>query len=329
MKELYAELDAKGIRFKPPVYLSDEWGVPEGVPIIGVPFYLAKEELSRLEKQLTDDLEDDQRISKYMRHEAGHALNYAYELFRSSEWTDLFGSFSRPYFDDYCPSPHSRQFVRHLPGWYAQMHPEEDFAETFAVWLTPDSDWRERYAGTGALPKLEYVERVMAEFGPKDPIVPPEGLPETDEDAEEEPEEPEEDEDEEDEDELDVVLADFYARRSSREPAERIGAFLDGDLRNCFAAGDGTPVTELLSRFRAGIATAISDMTGARYEIVRSLLLFVEERCDALGLRTDPENLPLQMAHMTALVTSLSFNYVRTGDFLGNPGNEVRGEKRL
>ena len=26
----------------------------------------------------------------------------------------------------------------HLDPWYAQSHPDEDFAETFAVWLTPE-----------------------------------------------------------------------------------------------------------------------------------------------------------------------------------------------
>jgi putative zinc-binding metallo-peptidase len=306
VKALYAELEAKGIRFHPPAYLSDEWGCPEGVPIIGVPFYLAKPELAELEQELTEDLEDERRIAMYLRHEAGHAFNYAYQLYRSGEWTELFGPFSRPYFDDYDPAPHSRQFVRHLPGWYAQMHPEEDFAETFAVWLTPDASWRERYAGTGALPKLEYVDRVAREWGPKDPAVPPRPP---------------------DQDDLDVVLEDYYARRSSAKPIDRIGAFLDGDLRTYFREGEGPPAADLLKKHRGGISHVVSDLTGARYEVVRSLLVYLTQRVEALGLVTDPTTLALHVARITALVTSLCFNYVRTGDFLGIPANQDgRGE---
>jgi len=307
VKALHAELDAAGLAFHPPVYLSDEWGCPEGVPIIGVPFYLARPELAELEQELTEDLEDEGRIAMYLRHEAGHALNYAYQLYRSAEWTDLFGSFSRPYFDDYNAAPHSRQFVRHLPGWYAQMHPEEDFAETFAVWLTPDSRWRERYAGTGALPKLEYVERVARELGAKPPVVAPRP-PATDE--------------------LDVVLADYYARRSSAKPVDRIDAFVDGDLRTFFREGEGPPAADLLRKHRAAIAHVVSDMTGARYEVVRNLLVSLTHRVEALRLASDPASLPVQIAQVTALVTSLAFNYTRTGDFLGIPAaQEGRGEK--
>ena len=101
----------------------------------------------------------------YLRHEAGHAFNYAYELYKTPEWRDLFGPFRRPYRDDYRPVPFSRRFVRHIAGWYAQKHPDEDFAETFAVWLTPRSQWRrKRYKGWGAMAKLRYVDRMARKF---------------------------------------------------------------------------------------------------------------------------------------------------------------------
>ena len=140
-------------------YLTDEWGCPSGEPVIGIPFYLADPKLARLEKEM-NDLEDEREIMMYLRHEAGHAFNYAYELYRTPEWRDLFGPFRRPYRDDYRPVPFSRRFVRHIAGWYAQKHPDEDFAETFAVWLTPRSRWRKRYKGWGALAKLRYVDRM-------------------------------------------------------------------------------------------------------------------------------------------------------------------------
>ena len=47
----------------------------------------------------------------------------------------------------YTPDPNSRAYVQHLDYWYAQSHPFEDYAETFAVWLRPSSRWKRRYEG--------------------------------------------------------------------------------------------------------------------------------------------------------------------------------------
>src|SRR4051812_1848732 len=174
VQQLYAELEGRGLsRFRPGVYLSDEWACPDREPVIGVPFYLADPKLQALERAV-NDLEDEREILMYLRHEAGHAFNYAYMLYESKEWLDLFGPFDRPYLDDYTPVPFSRKYVRHIAGWYAQKHPDEDFAETFAVWLTPDSDWRRRYAGWPALKKLQYVERIARELA----TLPPRKAPE-------------------------------------------------------------------------------------------------------------------------------------------------------
>src|SRR4051794_34251230 len=149
--ELYRELDHHGFAFKPPIYLTDEWGCPEGVPIIGVPFYLVKPELSQIEKEVAENLETPEESMMYFRHEAGHAFNYAYKLYEEEEWHQTFGPYSRPYLEEFRPNPFSRDYVRHIAGWYAQKHPDEDFAETFAVWLEPDSNWSAEYEGTGAL----------------------------------------------------------------------------------------------------------------------------------------------------------------------------------
>ena len=169
VEQLYRELDAKGLtKFRPACYLTDEWGCPSGEPVIGIPFYLAHAALAELEKQ-THDLEDAREIMMYLRHEAGHAFTYAYRLHNSPEWKQMFGPFRRPYRDNYRPAPFSRDYVRHLPGWYAQKHPDEDFAETFAVWLTPRSNWRKRYRGWPALEKLRYLDRLARKVGRSDP----------------------------------------------------------------------------------------------------------------------------------------------------------------
>src|SRR5438128_10415011 len=139
VQQLYGELAAKGLAlFRPAVYLSDEWACPDREPIIGVPFYLADPKIAELERVL-NDLEDEREILMYLRHEAGHAFNYAYLLYETKEWLDLFGPF------------------------------DEDFAETFAVWLTPGSDWKRRYAGWPALRKLQYVDRIARELAKTPP----------------------------------------------------------------------------------------------------------------------------------------------------------------
>ena len=165
-------LSDRGLVFRPPIYLSDEWGCPDGIARIGVPFYLADERLCRIEEELTGEVEDETESMRYLRHEAGHAFNYAYRLYDRADWHTTFGSFAEPYRDNYFPDPFSTSYVRHVLGWYAQKHPDEDFAETFAVWLTPHMDWRAAYEGWGALEKLEYVDRVMGEVGSSVPDIP-------------------------------------------------------------------------------------------------------------------------------------------------------------
>jgi hypothetical protein len=131
INELYQELESAGVSFKPKTYLADEWGCPHGVPVIGIPFYLADPGLCKLEGELTGiEAENEGEVMMCLRHEAGYAFNYAYRLFMKPEWRRQFGMFSQPYKEDYKPTPFSTKFVRHIPGWYAQKHPDEDFANS-------------------------------------------------------------------------------------------------------------------------------------------------------------------------------------------------------
>ena len=177
--QLYRELDARGLSFRPPVYLSDQWGCPDGTPLIGVPFYLADPRLERIEDDFAEGIESDAESMRFMRHEAGHAFNYAYRLYDREDWRQTFGPYSRPYRARYKADPFSHDYVRHILGWYAQKHPDEDFAESFAVWLTPDLDWKKAYDGWPALAKLEYVDRVMHEVAKESPEVPAPTAPRT------------------------------------------------------------------------------------------------------------------------------------------------------
>jgi hypothetical protein len=163
VERLYEELRLKGIRFRPHIWLSEEWFSPDGTPGIAIPFYLAHPRLERLERRFMHEVEggNDKWLMRILRHETGHAIDTAFALRRRKAWRQTFGHASRRYPSRYSPRPGSRRFVLHLGHWYAQSHPTEDFAETFAVWLPPRSRWRSQYAGWPALAKLAYVDATM------------------------------------------------------------------------------------------------------------------------------------------------------------------------
>ena len=173
VRRLYRELDKREIGFRPHVWLSEEWFSPDGVPGIAVPFYLAHPRLERLERRMMRNVEGGSAESamRILRHEAGHAIDTAYRLRRRKRWREVFGPASLPYPDSYRARPGSRRYVQHLGEWYAQAHPCEDFAETFAVWLKPNSSWRRTYAQWPAFHKLEVVDEMLDEVrGTRAPV---------------------------------------------------------------------------------------------------------------------------------------------------------------
>lgn len=173
LEKLYRELDERGIPFHPHCWLSDCWFSPDGVTGFAIPFYLAHPRLVRLEKTRMLEVEGGTQSEclKLMRHETAHALANAYRLSLKQGWRRRFGRGSRTYPESYLPRPHSRNYVIHLEGWYAQSHPHEDWAETFAVWLDPGSDWRERYRQWPAIRKLNYVDTLMHDISGHRPPV--------------------------------------------------------------------------------------------------------------------------------------------------------------
>jgi hypothetical protein len=170
---LFGALAQRDLRFRPHVWLSDEWFSPNGIPGFAIPFYLAHPRLMRLERDQMGSVEGSSaaECARILRHEAGHAIQHAYQLQRRRPWQRLFGRSSARYPRSYRPNPASRNHVQHLRMWYAQSHPDEDFAETFAVWLRPRSDWRTRYAGWPALRKLTYVDELMRELASAEPRI--------------------------------------------------------------------------------------------------------------------------------------------------------------
>jgi len=300
VKMLYGELERKGLKhFRPPCYLTDEWGCPSGEPIIGIPFYLADAKLARLEKAI-DALEDQREIRMYLRHEAGHAFNYAYKLYETSEWRDLFGPFNRPYRERYRPVPFDRNFVRHIEGWYAQKHPDEDFAETFAVWLTPRSRWRVRYRGWPAMRKLRYVDHAARALGGSEPPI---RLASTDITVEE----------------MDMTVEEFF--RANQPEATPVEVALENDLPDFFVRkGRRTrgirPAWEMVRDHRTDLVNKIEYWTGIRRSVLRALIESIEKAAERLQLYVVTKSEPTTLVELTAYGTTLSMNYLTLGSFV-------------
>jgi hypothetical protein len=171
--QLRSELADRRLDFPLHFYLGDEWYTADGATSISIPFYLAHARLEKLEETQMFEVEGGEHewCMRILRHEAGHAIDNAFRLRLRRQRRQVFGSPAKPYPEYYTPKPYSKSFVLHLDAWYAQSHPDEDFAETFAVWLTPNSEWRQRYAGWKARKKLEYMDALMRSLAGKPPRV--------------------------------------------------------------------------------------------------------------------------------------------------------------
>jgi hypothetical protein len=302
---LYRELDAKSLSFRPEVYPTDSWGCPDEVPVIGMPFYLFDKRLSRIEEEQTGEIEDGPHIQALLRHEAGHAVNYAYRLYQAPEWVETFGPFTKPYRDHFRPNPLSRAFVRHLVHHqygrtYAQKHPDEDFAETFAVWLTPRSGWRRRYGNWPALHKLRYVDRVMKSLRGVPPACTGGELCTPAE-------------------EMDILLAEHYGQRAERYRADAQG-YVDDKLREVFPPVNGRTllaVSDLLRKHSAALASRVAQWSELREEEVRAILSKLEDRAQALDLYFRRNQLAAKLLDLTSLATALAMDFAYTGRLTG------------
>jgi len=293
-----AELSAKGISFKPICYLGDEWFCPEGSTTIAIPFYLAHPRLKKLEAKMMMEVEGDTEpwCLRLLRHEMGHVLNHAYLFGKDKRWQQLFGPPSLEYSESFRARPYSKRFVRHLDGYYAQSHPEEDFAETIAIWLTPDIDWRHQYKGWKALEKLEYVDDLMQRLAGKPPLVFSKAKIS-------------------DASRLRSRLGAHYKRRR-RTYAEEFPDFFDVDLKRLFAEANGAPNGERAATFlrRANklILNAVSASTGEPKFTISRLLRALTERCAELDLRLREESAAVEIA---AYLATLASHYRLTGKF--------------
>lgn len=298
VKQLARELEARHLRFRPYFWLSDEWFTPDGIPGIALPFYLAHPRLAKLELHEMLEVEGGtvDWCMRILRHEAGHAIENAYFLRRRRRRQQLFGKSSEPYPDYYQPKPYSRSFVQYLDVWYAQSHPDEDFAETFAVWLDPESLWAERYKGWPVLRKLQFMDTLMKELAGREPLVTTRQ-------------------------QMDPLrriyktLRDHYDEKRKHYGIGGVPSY-DADLRRLFsddpAYAQNPPAAGFLHRIRRDVRRKVADWTGEYQYTIDQVLQGMIERCQALGLRltTTKEQARWDFA---ILLTVQTMNYLHSG----------------
>lgn len=296
--ELYKELAERGFKFRPHVWLSNEWFCPDGVGGFAIPFYLAHPRLKRLEQEFMLEVEGGTREDclALMRHETAHAIANAYRVHRRRDWQQHFGRSSQRYPSWYLPHPYSKRFVIHLPNWYAQSHPDEDWAETFAVWLTPNFDWRTHYRGWPALKKLEYIDALMQELRTaklhtrgrrrQSPV-----------------------------EEMRLTLRSHYRGKQQRYGATH-PPFYDDDLRRLFSGNtpEHEPATRWLRRHRMELTSIVADWTGEFRYRIDQVLRDMMTHCEQMKLRVEADPPQLKM-HVIAFLTRLVMDYLHTGKF--------------
>lgn len=331
-QEFFSELSRAGIsRLRPRLYLAPEWGVSFQRAAIAIPYYLAHADLARRHARDTGRLEDFHRLSllRRLRHSMGHVINYAYRIYDRPDWILLFGSMSQPAAEPFSPHPFSRKHVRHLPAWHAQRHPDEDWAETFAVWMTPERDWQLEYEQwPEALAKLGYCGRIVLALRDEPPLIPADTV--------------------DDEQEFSMIeLSDHSIKMKAAEPADDIGlpAGVDGTLRIVF---EESPIefkshqmiqsiddielhslqipesqnvprksaADLFLEIHNDCIEQVHQWTGHRKDRIRSLLLHLRERAASMRLfyRADQER--SVVIALTAYVTTLSTSFVHHGRYL-------------
>jgi len=296
--QLRDEMAAKGVPCPIHFYLADEWFTPDGATAIAIPFYLAHPRLEKLEESQMFEVEGGEHewSMRILRHEAGHAIDNAYQLRRRRQRREVFGSPSAPYPEFYTPKPYSKSYVLHLDSWYAQSHPDEDFAETFAVWLSPASEWRQRYAGWPALRKLEYMDRLMSSLRQQPPRL--ENL------AEVEPLS-----------QIRTTLRQHY-RTKRRHYGVDHPNFYDRDLRRIFSDApefaSNITAGQFIARIRRPVRRVVAGWTGIYQYTIDRVIEDMAARARELKLRlAGPEE---QARHeFTVLLTVQAMNYLHSG----------------
>lgn len=299
IKRLYSELNLKGLRFRPHVWLSDEFFTPDGVPGFAVPFYLAHSRLMKLERNqmLVVEGKNEAECMRILRHEAAHSLDNAFRLHSRRDWRRVFGRPAQAYPTSYKPNPASRNHVLHLDYWYAQAHPLEDYAETVAVWLKPGSRWQQLYERWPAFKKLQYVDDLMKKIQGKavlnrsrakvDPLS-----------------------------RLKVTLQEYYRQKKALYTLE-YPDFYDRDLLRVFSRDHHRKLPSAVSflwKFRREICTIVAEGCGVHAYSIDHVLDNIRERAGKLKLWLSASQTETR-DRVIVLLTVHTMNMVNSGRY--------------
>ncbi|HEX5053981.1 MAG TPA: putative zinc-binding metallopeptidase [Planctomycetota bacterium] len=288
---LHDELGRAGLVFRPYVWLSTDWFTPEGSTGFAVPFYLAHMRLVRLEHAQMFEAEGSTHewCMKLLRHEAGHAMDNAYRLHQRADWRRTFGRYSAPYRTAYQVRPMSKHYVQHLGAWYAQSHPAEDYAETFAVWMAPNSRWQTLYEGWPARNKLEQLDKMLRDIGDQPQPVRTrdreESLPRQK-----------------------MTLREFYRNKQALYGRRQLWRH-DSELRLVFEAPNPASRRERAATFlrdeQVHLRNKVSALTGQYRYVVDQAIGAIAQRCRELDLRlkSSRSQARLGAAVLTTMVT--------------------------
>jgi hypothetical protein len=294
---LFSELGDKGLQFRPHVWISDEWFTPDDTSGFAVPFYLFHPRFIKLEKEEMFEAEGEKKTEclQIMRHETGHAISHAYQLYKLNSWKKVFGDYNKPYPLWYMPDIRSKNFVTHLNAWYAQAHPLEDFAETFAVWLNPDSKWKKFYKNWPALNKLIYLDDLMAGIKERPTFIEPSGEYAL-------------------VSELNYTIGEHYRRKKKFYSIEWAKSY-DLELSKIFTSKKSRSkihACKFLNKIRPGVRRNISEIIDIPQYTVDQLLRELTRRCVKLNLHMKT-NEDVALKRILVMLTAQLVNLTHTG----------------
>jgi hypothetical protein len=298
-----------GVIIDPFFYLSDGYGCVQGTANVGLGFWDANDLLREVHHDVRGYTRDEMDLVLLLKHEIGHAFCYSHKLFQLPEFRDVFsikGNFFATYPDHerHRVDPYSLDHVNPVNDHYAQKHPDDDFAETFATFADRTEAWRERYRNrAGALRKIAFVAKVVADYGTKAPVDAPGSGP-VDVPVEE----------------IRKTVAQFFRISRSRYLRAAAG-YLDDDLRRTFRIRGRTQrqclaATTLLRGHRKFIEASVVRRLRLRDpHTVSDLLDKIRSRVKALGLVYLVEEEHRALAELHGLVLHKALLFQKFGTF--------------
>jgi hypothetical protein len=304
-------------QLEPHFYLSTGYGTVAGTSSIALGFYDCNETLRQLNLELRGFQYTRREIVDLIRHELGHAFAYAYKLYSRKDFRKVFnvkGNYflTYPMTDRYIQrvNPYSRDFVNPSGDHYAQKHPDEDFAETFTVWIQPRSNWEREYRNyPGALRKLRFVDGLIRELRNEPPLI--KQSPYLFEPLEE----------------FRITVAQFFKLRSIRAYRHQATGYIDPDLREQFwspppvlANGNRrerhfVQAVGFIRRHKRYIGSHVGRWARVDARVVQDFLDKCVYRAGALDLWVRKDKREAALIDFCAFVTARCTRYAENGTF--------------